>query len=354
MAAHFDENYFHSLDDRTRDRLLRIIVSGLMYPDSRMGAYVLDGMDYETFAQVLDPMIRDYHHDRAVREPASPPRHDLRAPRFKQPQVNAVLPPASFRVRVARNIAAFPFAASMTKTQRLELEEMMIDAFRHLQEDPAFCGRYFSLSPGSPRAIDPALYDRLVKAHHIFRDMRQDQYLRATTIADDWPFGRGAYISSSEDFMIWVGEEDHLRIMVLGQASETARLLAKLQDGIERLSNLLPAFDRSPHYGYLTSCPTNIGTGMRASLHLTLPHLTAGGGELRRVKKVASQAGLSVRGSDGEGTGPGSNGLVDLSPRARFGVSEDQILQKLFDGAAALWSLEIGGPAAPDYGRLTF
>lgn len=82
---------------------------------------------------------------------------------------------------------------------------------------------------------------------------------------------------------------------------------------------------------------------MRASLHLKLPRLTGGGTDLTRVMLEAKKLGLAVRGAGGEHSDAGGDGLVDISPSARLGVSEMQIMQRLYDGVAALWTLERAG-----------
>jgi hypothetical protein len=58
-------------------------------------------------------------------------------------------------------------------------------------------------------------YQGLVKAHIMFKDMADDPYLASAGIASDWPHGRGCYISADKQFIVWVGEEDHLRIMCM-------------------------------------------------------------------------------------------------------------------------------------------
>eukprot|EP00959_Pyramimonas_sp_CCMP1952_P387061 8111739-Pyramimonas_sp.AAC.1 len=72
-------------------------------------------------------------------------------------------------------------------------------------------------------------------------------------------------------------------------------------------------FAQSPDYGYVTSCPTNLGSGMRASLHIKLPCLTKKGKDVSEAKKAAKTLGLSVRGVGGEHTEAGEDGTVDIS-----------------------------------------
>ena len=95
-------------------------------------------------------------------------------------------------------------------------------------------------------------------------------------------------------------------------------------EGIEGLK-----FAVSPDYGVVTSCPTNLGTGMRASVHIPLPNLTKDGSDAK-AKAVCKPLGLSVRGLGGEHTAIGPGGICDISPSARFCIKESEIITKLY------------------------
>jgi protein-arginine kinase len=94
-------------------------------------------------------------------------------------------------------------------------------------------------------------------------------------------------------------------------------------------------FAVSPDYGVVTSCPTNLGTGMRASVHIPLPNLTKDGSDAR-AKAVCKPLGLSVRGLGGEHTAIGEGGICDISPSARFCIKEAQIITALYIGLSRL------------------
>ncbi len=340
MARHFDEAYFRGLDDPTRRRLERVIASGIENPGSQMGAYAMSAEDYDLFAPMLDPMIRDYHGVPAGADIAHEQDWDGAGTSLDLSAIDPRLKDVSMRVRVARNLGTFPLAGAMDRQQRLALERLAAGAFARLREDAAFGGRYLSITPGSPDEIDAEEYDRRVKAHQMFKDMSGDRYLNAAGISADWPHGRGMYVSRDEDFLVWVGEEDHLRIIAMQHGGSLNALFERLHGGLERLQELLPAFAVSPRYGHLTSCPTNLGAGMRASLHMRLPRLASSGQDLVRLKQRARELGLAVRGAGGEHSDAGEGGLVDISPIARLGVTEAEIMRRLHDGAAALWVME--------------
>ncbi len=340
MARHFDADYYRGLDAPLQQRLRKIIASGVQNENSSMGAYAMAPDDYAQFAPLLDPMIRDFHGIEANTSIAQPHDWDVDAVACDLGSIDPALGQVSMRVRVARNVASFPLPGAMSQQQRVAFEDLAAAAFAKLAENPDFGGQYLSITPGSAYEIDSAEYDRRVAAHQMFKDMSGDKYLNVAGISGDWPYGRGMYVSAAEDFLVWVGEEDHLRIMSMKIGGNLNALYARLHGGLEILGRLLPAFAMSDKYGAIASCPTNLGAGMRSSLHMKLPRLTSGGTDLERVTAEAKSLGLAVRGAGGEHSGAGADGLVDVSPSARLGVSEMQIMRRLYDGAAALWALE--------------
>ena len=112
----------------------------------------------------------------------------------------------------------------------------------------------------------------------MFKDMSADPYLAAAGISADWPHGRGCYISANRNFIIWVGEEDHLRIISMKNGLLLNELLDDLKLALDLVESLIEGgCAHSEKFGVIASCPSNAGTAMRASVHLQLPRLTAGG-----------------------------------------------------------------------------
>lgn len=341
MARHFDAQYLRSLNEIAQQRLLQVCRTGIENSDSAMGAYAMNPDDYDVFSTQLDPMIRDFH---GIPQPQIvSQRHDwnVGGASCDLGAIDEGLKDVSMRVRVARNVSTFPLPGAMSQEQRVAFEDVAVGAFEKLISDPAFGGKYLSITPGSAHEIDSDEYDRRVAAHQMFKDMSADRFLNVAGISNDWPYGRGMYVSQDEGFLVWVGEEDHLRIMSMMTGGNLSALFDRLHNGLTVLSELLPPFATSPTYGNVTSCPTNLGAGMRASLHMKLPRLTKDGADLEVVTAEAKKHGLAVRGAGGEHSAAGSDGLVDVSPSARLGVTEAEIMQRLYNGAAALWVLEV-------------
>merc|ERR1712168_257777 len=240
--------------------------------------------------------------------------------------------PLSMRIRTARNLKKFPLAGAMSEEDRKNMELAMGPVFDSLIANPDFGGNYFSLTPGHKNHIDEAKYQELVKAHIMFKDMSADSFLVDVGIAAHWPHGRGCYVSEDKGFIIWVGEEDHLRIMAMKKSLKINDVFDRLKAAIDKVEDLIPGgCAKSKDFGVITSCPTNMGTGMRASVHIKIPNLTKGGSDEKAVA-ILKPYGLGVRGLGGEHTPIGADGTVDISPKARFCISEAQIAIALYKG----------------------
>lgn len=339
MAKHFDPAYFESLSTEHQNRLHKIIQTGVENPDSIMGAYAMHPEDYDLFQPYLDRMIRDYHgiqdELRQVSNWDCGEHFDLR-------RIDASLADSSMRVRVGRNLADFPLTGAMNREDRVTFEKRMIEIFEALIENPTYGGCYISLTPGSDYQISKEQYAQMVSEHKIFKDMSADPYLSVAGISSDWPYGRGMYESADGQFIVWVGEEDHLRIMAMKRGAVLNDIFDRLRESLEFLEQQSLSFARSDTYGYVTSCPTNLGTGMRASLHLALPKLTHNGQNLNALEPIAKGLGLSIRGAGGEHTAAGAGGVVDISPRARLQITEGEICRQLYAGGEALLAKEQG------------
>mmetsp|Transcript_11467 Transcript_11467/g.18363 ORF Transcript_11467/g.18363 Transcript_11467/m.18363 type:complete len:478 (+) Transcript_11467:67-1500(+) len=352
MAACFDLNYYNSLPSQLQSKFLKCLASGTYNSDSSMGCYATMPDDYETFKPFFKAALEKYHK---VDLSTTSHVNNWSLEGVEGLPASGVLdlaelglPALSMRVRTGRNLNRFPLPASMTREQRCELELAMGAVFAALKAKPEFGGGYVSITPDHPDFIDKAAYDQLVKDHIMFKDMAADPYLTTAGIAADWPYGRGCYISEDKGFIIWVGEEDHLRIMCMKKGTVINEVFDRLKVVVEMIEKKVrKGCAKSADYGVVTSCPTNIGTGMRASVHIQLPNLTADGTDAR-AKAVAKPLGLSVRGVGGEHTPIGADGTVDISPSARFCISEAEIVTALYNGIKLLKEKEdeAGGAAA--------
>jgi len=340
----FDQEYYKTLDLKKQTGLLKCIDSGRENPDSGMGCYANNCGDYEDYEPFFKAALEKYHKVKlgtGEGEKTHTNTWDLSTikdlPESGKLDITALgLPALSMRVRTGRNLKDFPLPGAMTKDDRVAMEAAMQPVFAKLIEDEAYGGKYCSITPDHANFIDKAGYDELVTKHIMFKDMSADKYLLSAGIAQDWPYGRGCYVSKDEGFIIWVGEEDHLRIMCMKKGTVLNEVFDRLKTAVDVVEKLITGgCAMSPTYGVITSCPTNIGTGMRASLHIPLPGLCKDGTEAK-AKAVAKPLGLSVRGLGGEHTPIGADGTVDISPSARFCITEAEIMAALYKGIKLL------------------
>jgi protein arginine kinase len=213
----------------------------------------------------------------------------------------------SSRVRLARNIAGIPFAhradTAMLK-EALSLGKRAIE-----QADSMRTADFMLLSE-----LNEMDRQFLVERHLISQEHAEKSATRAVVVGDN------------EMLSVMVNEEDHLRLQSIQsgfQVMEAWRLVDRLDDEIDR--NLEYAF--SYEWGYLSACPTNAGTGVRASMLVHLPALVLTG-QINKVLHGISQMGLAVRGFYGEGSDVMGN-LFQISNRTALGVSEIDIVQSL-------------------------
>ena len=308
--------------------------------------------DYHTFSGFFDKVIRDYHGDKSgckkhVTDWTTAGK-DYDVGKLGQKEL-------SMRVRVGRNLVGFNLPGRMSKDERIRFELRMLPAFELISEK--YGGKIYSLTPDfgedgdNPNLISQEKYQQLVETHVMFKDMDADPYLKSAGISSDWPYGRGCWQSDDKEKIIWFGEEDQLRIMCMKKGTDLLEVFSNLEsmlDTIEKLDGI--EFAKDDNFGYLTSCPSNLGTGMRASVHVKIPKLTSDGTD-KKAKEVCKPLGLSVRGTGGEHTPIGSDGTVDISPSARLFIKESEIIGKLYLGIENLMAIE-NGSSDPTHGMI--
>ncbi len=215
----------------------------------------------------------------------------------------------STRVRFARNVEGFPFPHMMNAAQKTELINKVRAAL--CEGNSAISGdiRYIEMTSLSETEILS-----MVERHLISPDYASH------------PQGKALLITEDESVSLMLCEEDHIRLQVM----KSGLSLEETYDYAEKLCRLLSEnlkFSFSEQYGYLTACPTNLGTAMRASVMLHLPALEKNG-TLARFAEQLSKLGLTIRGVYGEGTKSIAS-MYQLSNQTTLGISEGDTITKL-------------------------
>lgn len=189
-------------------------------------------------------------------------------------------------------------------------------------------GKFYSLD-----TMTPEDQKQLIEDHFLFKE--GDRFLAAANLNRDWPSGRGIFHNDQKTFLIWVNEEDQLRIISMQPGADIKAVFSRLQRAATKIEEYLE-FAHDDHLGYITSCPTNLGTAMRASVHIKLPKLMA---EKEKFNKIAEEYYVQIRGIHGEHTET-NDGIFDISNKRRLGKSEKQLVQDMINGVKALMEKE--------------
>ena len=212
----------------------------------------------------------------------------------------------STRIRLARNITEYPFPNKLNTKSRMELNNVIKEA---LESDNKYNLRFLEM-----RTLARFEAASMAERHIISPEFASDLD------------GRALMLSPEEDISIMLNEEDHIRLQVMksGFALDEAYSVAnEIDDVLGDKCNF--AFDE--RIGFLTQCPTNLGTGMRASVMLHLPALTLSG-QIHKLINTVSKLGLTFRGAFGEGTNAVGD-MYQLSNQITLGISEEFAIKNL-------------------------
>ena len=294
-----------------------VIRSGRMNPDSSVGVYAGDAESYTTFAEFFDQVIGEYHKFDTAND-----RHVTDFDASKIPAESLGDAVISTRIRVGRNLRGYPLAPAISAEQRLEVMRNVASVLTELDGD--LKGEFYPL-----QGMDEAVRQQLVNDHFLFK--QGDRFLEAAGANRDWPEGRGIFHNADKTALVWVNEEDQLRIISMQKGGDVRAVFDRLARLVSALETRLP-FAMHPRYGAVSSCPTNLGTAMRASVHVKLPNL---GNSQGLFEELAASDKLSIRGTDGEHS-DSKGGVYDISNKQRLGLSEVDAVRKMYDGVQRL------------------
>lgn len=326
LSKHLTPEIFNELKDLKtsfNSTLFDVISSGVMTPDSHFGVYAPDSESYTTFNSLLLPMITEYHGlSKSVKQPECD-FGDLSRLDNMDPDNNFII---SGRIRVARNLESLPLNPRMSLDHYKSLEDQVRAALKKFTGELA--GTYYSLAE-----MTKEMKENLINDHYLFKE--GDKHLEAANALNHWPTGRGIFLNTAKTFLIWVGEEDHLRLISMQKGADIGAVAKRLKEAMTEFSQHFK-FGRHEKYGFTTFCPTNLGTTMRASFHIKLPKLA---NNMETLNKIADENNLQIRGIHGEGS-KSEGGVFDISNKRRLGYSEASVIDDMHRGCKALIEME--------------
>ena len=222
------------------------------------------------------------------------------------------------RIRLARNLPDFPFTSRCTPMQRAELTETL--SAKVLQSGIGEGSKYIPIEELTP--IDRLF---LVERHLISKEHAEAKG------------ARGVVFDLNETTSVMINEEDHLRLQLFHSGFHLEETWAAIDALDDRLSERIQ-YAFSERLGYLTACPTNVGTGMRASVMLHLPALSMTR-QIEQVIHAVQKMGLAVRGLYGEGSQASGN-LFQVSNQLTLGKTEVEIVENITSTIPTVVSME--------------
>lgn len=303
-----------------------------------VGAVAGDMESYETFAPLFDAVVSKLHprHDLSKGHPTSTLADALAAAAAAAP-----LDPGrvvGVRVRCRRNLRALPMSPAATPQQRVEVERVLARALGGLPAG-AGAGEYFPLSASrsygpKPRGMGGEDAERLESEGLLFR--HPDSVLQLSSgVGRCWPEARGVFVGA-DGIGAWLNEDDHLQLMAWSKGSNLSAAFARFCEVEAALSASLKAngheFAHSARLGYLSTCPSHLGTGMEACAMVRLPQL----GASTVFRRLCARLKVHAR----RATGTSENGIWEVSNLERLGSSEVDQVGAVLEGVRTLLAAE--------------
>jgi len=335
MAKILTPDMYGRLRDRTTPSgftLDAVIQTGVDNPGHphimTVGCVAGDEESYQVFAELFDPIIDERH---CGFKPTDMHKTDLDytkldAVKFDEKYV------MSSRVRTGRSIRGLALPPHCTRAERRKVEKISVDALNTL--DGEFKGGYYPLVDMSEKE-----QQKLIDEHLLF-DKPVSPLLNSSRMARDWPDARGIFLNQSKSFVVWVNEEDHLRVISMQEGGDMGAVFKRFCLGLQKFEGAIKrageAFMHNDHLGYILTCPSNLGTGLRGGVHVKLPNL---GKDEKKLDKIMDLLRLQKRGTGGVDTAA-DNGVYDVSNADRLGFSEVELVQFVVTGVNLLIEME--------------
>jgi hypothetical protein len=352
ISKFWSEALYAEMKANEKAELEKVIAPGIALPHLDIGCFAGAADHYDTFAQFFDPLIRHLAGVGAEVEHASNSAIASDVLDLSEVELNIV----SVGVESRRNIKGFKFSGALDASERVQLEQMLSPTFDMFKELPDFGGRYYSMTPGHPNYIDAAAWAALRTADgerampkditkledDANSELREEWGARIILgVGADYPQGRGCYMSDNGETVIWVGGDDHIRVVCVKEGKAAA--LSDVLDNLRLILDLYsgdPAveFAESAKYGVVTVSPENVGTGMRAFANVQTPLLLSTG--IHSVK-LSAPAGVKVRQRDVDDYSAASPSApvterCEVYVTSKFGTSEAQTAKDLLNGLHVL------------------
>ncbi|CAI8030029.1 Creatine kinase S-type, mitochondrial, partial [Geodia barretti] len=334
VASHLTQELYAKLRDKktpkgwTLDQCIQTGVDNPGHPFIKtVGMVAGDEESYDVFADLFDPVIDERHsgYSKTATHPTDLDASKLRGGLLDEKYVH------SSRVRTGRSIRGYSLPPACTRAERRAVENIVTKALSKLSGE--YAGTYYPLA-----GMTDAEQEQLINDHFLF-DKPMSPLLLSSGMARDWPDARGIWHNQDKNFLVWVNEEDHTRVISMQKGGNMREVFTRFCDGLKMVEGQMKKdgaeFMWSAHLGYILTCPSNLGTGLRAGVHITIPHLS----KHPRFGEVLKKLRLQKRGTGGVDTAA-KGSTYDISNIDRLGKSEVELVQTVVDGVNLIIEME--------------
>jgi creatine kinase len=302
-----------------------------------------DEESFEVFKELFDAVIAARHSGYAVAEEQPT---DLDASKLLLTDIdpyNAYV--LTTRVRTGRSVRGFRLPPTIGFEERRKLEAICVNGLLQMTGDlrgdyyPLHGSQSYTQKPNGMTSSDEANFRSL---GHLFQEP-DSTLLLSSGIGRHWPDARGIFCNESRNLFVWVGEEDHLRIVCMQgdkcrpthAGKQIKQVFVRFLDACAQVRSAIQQhgydFMWNRHHGWILTCPSNRGTGLRVGVLVRLPRLSA----LTAFREVLAVMGLQARGTNGVDSAA-SGGIWDVSNADRIGKSEVELCNVVIAGVRQL------------------
>lgn len=241
------------------------------------------------------------------------------------------------RCRTGRSIRGFRLPPCCSFEERRKIETLAVSGL--LKLDGELKGDYYPLKGSRSYAkkmggMNEEMEEGLRKAGNLFQEP-DSTLLLSSGCGRHWPDARGIFHNDAKNFFVWINEEDHLRIISMEKGDNVANIFRRFAKATQVIEDTLKEegfeFMHNDHLGYILTCPSNLGTGLRAGAMVKLPLVSA----RPDFKQICAQMKLQARGTAGVDSAS-TGGTWDISNADRLGTSETELVNTFTEGVANL------------------
>merc|ERR1712050_224489 len=300
-----------------------------------VGLVAGDEESYELFAELMDPVISARHNGYAA---------DAKHPTDMNPanlSTTPIDPTGKYvlttRCRTGRSVRGTRLPPCTTFEERRELERVIVKGLMGLTGE--LKGDYYPLHgsqsyAAKPNGMSEEKEEALRKNGNLFQEP-DSTLLLSSGCGRHWPDARGIFHNEAENFFIWVNEEDQMRIVSMQKGASVVEIFKRFAAATEGIQKVLKAegydFMHNDHLGWVLTCPSNLGTGLRAGAMVKVPLFSA----RKDFRDVMGRMGLQARGTAGVDSAS-TGGTWDISNADRLGKSETQLVNIFIEGVAQI------------------